>query len=76
MCQDIKRHKEYIMNIYINGNKNLRCQKQKDFTVAPWTTQVWTAWVHLYKDFFSSKYYSAIWYDVGWICGYGTMDTE
>lgn len=25
-------------------------------TIGPWTTRVWTAWVHLYMDFFPNKY--------------------
>lgn len=32
--------------------------------VDPWTTQIWTAWVHLCVDFFSlnTTYYSIIWF--------------
>ena len=45
-------------------------------TVAPWTTYIWTAQVHLRTDFFNSKYYSTAWPVVGWICGCVTTDTR
>ena len=53
--------------------------RQNETTVDPWTTQVWTAWVHLYMDFFfNSKYYSTTWSICScWICRYGgTADIE
>ena len=41
-------------------------------TVYPWTAQVWTAWVHLYADFFSlNMYHSTTPSAVGWIGGCG-----
>ena len=45
----------------------LRC------TVDPWTTWVWTVWVHLYDFFFPlvSTRESTVWSTVGWIRRYG-----
>ena len=35
-------------------------------TVDPWTTQVWTVWVHLYLDFFFNKnILNTIWFTAG-----------
>ena len=45
-------------------------------TVGPWTTWIWTGQVHLYMDFFSSKYFNASWSVVGWIHECRTVDTE
>ena len=41
-------------------------------TVDPWTTQVWTAWVHLYVDFFQ-QIHSTVLHDPGLV---ESMDVE
>ena len=52
--------------------------KKFEYAVDPWTTRVWTAWVHLYKDFFFSlnTYHSTTLSTTGWICRCRTEDME
>ena len=53
------------MTMSLNTNYTLKIPKFV-FTVDPRTTWVWTMWVHLYLDFFHSKYYK--YYTIhGWL---------
>ena len=45
-------------------------------TVDLWTTRVWTVQVHLYMDYFNSKYYSSTHSVVDWICRYAITYME
>ena len=49
---------------------------KKSYVVDPWTTQVWTAYVHLYVDFFNGKCYHTMLSTVGWIWGCRPVDIE